>query len=236
MKYFLHDTSAFDDEKISELFINFGYEGLGLFYTTLEKIGKQEKPIKTDVLKCQLRVGKRLEKCWNFMEQIGLLSSLNGETFNNQLLNYSETYQIKKEKTREKVSEWRKKQIDTKNVTSYVPVSNLPKIKESKVNTNKEESNKEKFEIFRKQYPGLKGGSEVELKNFLRKSKQEDIELLLPALEREKLHKQKLKESNSFCPEWKNLSTWINQKCWLQELPKVNGSEIKQDTVTMPKY
>jgi len=85
MKYYLHDTSAFDDEKISELFINFGYEGLGLFYTALEKIGKQEKPIKTDVLLSQLRVGKRLKKCWYFIEQIGLISSLNGESFNEQI-------------------------------------------------------------------------------------------------------------------------------------------------------
>ena len=133
MKYFLHDTSAFDDEKVSELYMKFGYEGLGLFYTILEKIGKQEKPIKTSVLKCQLHVGKKLEKCWSFMEEIGIISSNNGDTFNKQLLNFSEKYQIKKENTRKKVSEWRKKQEDTENVTSYVPISNQPKVKESKV-------------------------------------------------------------------------------------------------------
>lgn len=149
MKYFLHDTSAFDDEKITELYLNFGYEGLGLFYTCLEKIGKQEKPVKTEILKAQLRIGKRLEKCWLFMEQIGLLSSNNGETFNKQLLNYSEKYQIKKEKTREKVSEWRKKQQDTENVTGYVPVSNPPKVKESKV--NKEEELRSRSLIFKNQ-------------------------------------------------------------------------------------
>ena len=60
MKYFLHDTNSFDDEKITKLYINFGYEGLGLFYTLLEKIGKQEKPVDTTVLKTQLKVGKRL--------------------------------------------------------------------------------------------------------------------------------------------------------------------------------
>lgn len=137
MKYFLHDTNSFDDEKVTELYLKFGYEGLGLFYTILEKIGKQEKPVKTDVLKAQLRVGKRLDKCWSFMEQIGIISSNNGETFNKQLLNFSETYQIKKETTRIKVAEWRKKQIDSENVTSYVPVSNLPKVKESKVKESK---------------------------------------------------------------------------------------------------
>ena len=137
MKYFLHDTSAFDDEKISELFIKFGYEGLGLFYTFLEKIAKQEKPVKTEVLKSQLKVGKRLEKCWKFMESLEIVYSSNGESFNKQLLNFSESYKIKKEKTREKVAEWREKQKDTKSVTSYVPVSNPPKVKESKVKESK---------------------------------------------------------------------------------------------------
>lgn len=160
MKYFLHDTSSFDDEKVTELYLKFGYEGLGLFYTILEKLGKQEKPVKTDVLKAQLRVGKHLEKCWNFMEQIGLISSNNGETFNKQLLNYSEKYKIKKEKTREKVSQWRKSQEDTENVTSYKEECNEPKVKESKV--NKEEELEARSLIFKKevlsfqnQYPAI---------------------------------------------------------------------------------
>lgn len=67
------------------------------------------------------------------MEKIGIISSINGETFNEKLLNYSETYQIKKEKTRIKIAEWREKQKDTKNVTSNVPKCNAPKVKESKV-------------------------------------------------------------------------------------------------------
>jgi len=117
--------------------MKFGYEGIGLFYTALEKIAKQEKPIKTDVLKVQLKVGKRLEKCWNFMEQIGILSSKNGETFNEQLLNFSEKYQIKKQKTRERVAEWREKQQDINNVTCYERVSNACKVKENKVKENK---------------------------------------------------------------------------------------------------
>ena len=140
MKYFLHDTSSFDDEKITELYLKFGYEGLGLFYTLLEKIARQEKPIKTEVLKSQLHVGKKLEKCWKFMEEIGLVSSSNGDTFNERLLNFSETYEIKKEKTRKRVAEWREKQKVTENVTSYVPVSNAPKVKLSK--EKKEEERK----------------------------------------------------------------------------------------------
>jgi hypothetical protein len=137
MKYFLHDTAAFEDEKISELFMNFGYEGLGLFYTILERIAKQEKPVKTSVLKHQLKVGKRLDKCWNFLESLELIYSLDGETFNENILNYSEKYQIGKEKNREKVSQWRENQKNKENVTSYVPESNPPKVKVSKVKESK---------------------------------------------------------------------------------------------------
>ena len=67
MKYYLHDSNSFNDEKITELYLQYGYEGLGLFYTLLEKLALQEKPIKTNVLKHQLNVGKKLEKVWEFM-------------------------------------------------------------------------------------------------------------------------------------------------------------------------
>lgn len=77
------------------------------------------------------------------MESLGIISSNNGETFNKQLLNFSEKYQIKKEKNAKKISEWREKQPDTKNVTGYEPVRNSPKVKESKVKVYKEESKKE---------------------------------------------------------------------------------------------
>lgn len=245
MKYFLHDTSAFDDEKISELFINFGYEGLGLFYTTLEKIGKQEKPIKTDVLKSQLRVGKRLEKCWNFMEQIGLIFSSNGESFNNQLLNFSETYQIKKEKTREKVSEWRKKQLDTKNVTSYVPVSNPPKVKESKVKESKVSNIltwKESFEVYKQSLDN----SYLQILDDLEfiKSKEE----FYPNVD------IKLSIKKSYVEFWSLMAGWKNKKAskskdldWYKTFtnainlnkvykPKQYGKEIEYLTPQIPQY
>ena len=131
--------------------MEFGYEGLGLFYTLLEKLAQQEKPVKTQVLKSQLKVGKRLEKCWDFMEEIELIHSSNGDTFNKQLLNFSEKYQIKKEKNSKRISEWRKNQEDTENVTRYESVRNTPKVKESKVNRSKvKESSDIEYEI---QYP-----------------------------------------------------------------------------------
>lgn len=137
MKYFLHDSNSFEDEKVALLYMEYGYEGLGLFYTILEKLSKQEKPIKTNVLKMQLKVGKKLEKCWNFMESIDIISSNNGETFNKQLLNFSEKYKIKKEKNLKRISQWRDNQEDAENVTRYESVCNTPKVKESKVKLSK---------------------------------------------------------------------------------------------------
>lgn len=109
------------------------------------------------------------------------------------------------------------------------PKNNLPE--DENVNENVNEV-KRKFEVFRLKYKGTKGGFETEFKNFMSKAKQYDVDLLLPSLENEIRHKQKLIDSNKFCPEWKNLKTWINQKCWLQEFPELNGSkqEIKQPT------
>jgi hypothetical protein len=142
MKYFLHDSNAFQDEKISELYMKFGFEGLGLFYTILEKLAMQEKPIKTDVLKMQLFVGRKLERCWKFLESSGLISSNNGETFNENLLKFSEKYLLKKDKNRERITEWRKNQVLSDDVTRYNAVTervrNSPKDNISKDNIIKD--------------------------------------------------------------------------------------------------
>jgi hypothetical protein len=134
----MHDTSAFEDEKVTELFLKFGYEGVGLFYVFLEKIGKHEKPVKTSVLKSQLKVGKKLDKCWNFMEEIGLISTNNGETFNKQLLNFSEKFQIKSEKNKIRIAKWRENQALIENVTHSECVRNADKEQLITVNNNKD--------------------------------------------------------------------------------------------------
>lgn len=206
MKYYNHDTSAFEDEKVSDLFINFGYEGVGLFYVILEKIAKQEKPIKTSVLKKQLRVGKKLEKCWNFMEQIELISSNNGETFNKQLLNFSGKYQIKKEKTAKRVSEWRERQLDTNNVTHYEHVGNADKEKESKV----KEIINISFDVFWKLYPKKISKPKCEQKwNKLKNEEREEIIKTLPNF----LSYKPFDSYNHPNPE-----TYLNNRRWEDEI------------------
>jgi len=148
MKYFLHDSNAFNDEKITMIYMKYGFEGLGLFYTILEKLAAQEKPVLESVLKTQLNIRKKLEKQLHFMYEINVLSLRNGCVFNENLLNFSEKYQIKKEKNRKRISEWREKQIDTNNVTCYEHVRNTPKVKESKVKESKEKNKIERENDF----------------------------------------------------------------------------------------
>ena len=90
------------------------------------------------------------------MESIDIISSNNGETFNKQLLNFSEKYKIKKEKNAKRISEWRENQSDTKTVTHYEQPCNTTKVKLSKVNESKD-INKIDFEIVWDLYDKKKG-------------------------------------------------------------------------------
>lgn len=126
MKFYSHDTDSFEDEKIQLVFIQFGYEGLGLFYTILEKLAKSEEPIKTQVLKSQLRIGKKLQKAWDFMEEIELISTNFDETFSKRLANFIESSLKKRKKTSKKILQWRENQSITKNVTGYNVKCNHP--------------------------------------------------------------------------------------------------------------
>ena len=76
---------------------------------------------------------------------------------------------------------------------------------------------REAFEAFRKAYPGTRRGADVEWENFSRKNFPEDAPLLMPALLREKAHKEECSRVGAFCPPWANLATWINQRRWTQE-------------------
>lgn len=85
------------------------------------------------------------------------------------------------------------------------------------------------FENFRSEYPGRKNGLEVEFKNFKRHHDWKDcIPSLMPSLEAEIEWRAKKLETG-FVPQWKNLSTWINQRCWEQELDEVKIIRTKQE-------
>jgi hypothetical protein len=146
MKYFLHDTNAFADEKVTKVFMKYGYEGVGLFFCVLEKLAFQEKPIETKVLKKQLFVDKKMLPLWKFLFEVGLLEEKNGETFNNRVMNVSEKYIVRKEKSKKRIAEWRANKEGNENVTRYTECTEhvTPHITECVRTPPKENKTKEK--------------------------------------------------------------------------------------------
>lgn len=86
------------------------------------------------------------------------------------------------------------------------------------------------FDIFRKAYPGSKRGLEVEFDEFIyscrKNSKQrrldwrKELERLTPALKAEITEKKSLRNTDKFCPSWKDLPTWLHQRCWTRDIPE----------------
>lgn len=104
--------------------------------------------------------------------------------------------------------------------------------KQENKGTKEQENDKEHldiFDIFRKAYPGTKKGNSTEFKNF--KKKHKDWKEILPDLKAildcQINQKSTLAASGQFVPPWKNLQTWINQRCWEEEMPQAPGSDKK---------
>lgn len=142
MRYFEHDSAASQDEKLTLLFIEHGYEGLGLYYAILERLAAQEKPINTVALKAQLKVGKKLEKCWKFMESLEIISSTNGETFSKRLSNFIESYRKNKKKDANRKRQKTENQQSAKNFQSESEKN--PHLEEKRIEENRIKEKEEK--------------------------------------------------------------------------------------------
>jgi len=196
-----------------------GYEGLGLFYTILERLAFQEQPIKTDVLKTQLKIGKKLGKQLKFMESLGILSSNNGETFNEKLLKNSQNYIIKKEKTKKRVAKFRENQ---ENVTRTELLRNtpkaLPKISKDKISKDKiYRSSKmtiSDFNLFWTAYPRKVQKQKAEEK--FMKLEHALLNKIMEALEIQKKTKKWIDGYISYP------TTWINGALWEDEVEEMN--------------
>lgn len=90
------------------------------------------------------------------------------------------------------------------------------------------------FNNFRTAYPGKKRGNDTEFANFKKKHRdwQEVLPTLTAALARQKESRAHKKSTGGFVPEWKNLPTWINQRCWEEEVELPPSKEDKKPEVT----
>jgi len=98
------------------------------------------------------------------------------------------------------------------NDRRMIDESSTTKKKRNEVNIKE---NKDDFEVFYKAYPLKKGRGQAE-KAFLKVDVP--ISTLLEAIEKQKKEKIAKKERKEFCPEWKHPATWLNGKCWEDEV------------------
>lgn len=80
------------------------------------------------------------------------------------------------------------------------------------------------FEEFRKFYKGTKRGLKTEFENFKKKHKdwKEVLPTLLEKYKAQKEAKEKIRLNGGFVPQEKNLQTYLNQRCWEEEINTTN--------------
>jgi hypothetical protein len=111
-------------------------------------------------------------------------------------------------------------------VTPEKKVRALDKEEDKEQEEDKEKEYKAIFEQARSHYPGRKRGIQTEFDNFRKKHKdwRQVVPYLWQAVENQIAHQQQLKtDPKAFVPEWKHFQTWINQRCWEEELPEIKN-------------
>jgi hypothetical protein len=106
------------------------------------------------------------------------------------------------------------------------PNTSVPKISteahrksEHKEKERSKEKYTQQFEQARKIYPGTKRGCETEFANFEKhKDWKKVLPLLKPAIEKQIEWRRESKAANIWVPKWKNFQTWINNRCWEDEI------------------
>ena len=111
-------------------------------------------------------------------------------------------------------------QTNNRQITFKQQTGNRQVTTTKECKNEKNEKNKDLFDEFRKKYPGIKRGLDTEYNNFVKKHKdwQEIIPILHEALEQQIKYRQIQQSKRQFVPEWKNMQTWINQRCWEEEV------------------
>ena len=132
------------------------------------------------------------------LQQTDLLKSTNGFVKNDKCINTDIDYTDNKPNKK-----------TTNNISPSIPQGDV-------IEWSEEE---ELFEKFRLAYQGSKNGHDTEFKNFKKhKDWKEVVRFLLPAYERQESIREQQKRETGWRPQPKNLKTWINNRCWEEEI------------------
>lgn len=239
-EYFSHDYNSRVDHKIKALISKHGYEGYGLFWAIIEDLYNNANALPThfDLLAVDLKSNEKTIE--SIIKDFGLFK-IKGKIFFSQSVQDRLNLRNKKSLKAKESADYRWKKDNANALPTQsdrnaikekkIKVNNIKlKEKRKKENLNSDfENAKEIFENFRKNYPGTKNGLEKEFKNFQKHSDWKDsLSKLSDALGMEKIWRIQKTKSGGFVPEWKHLATWINQRCWEQELAKIQTMPIQE--------
>lgn len=227
-EYFSHDYGSRNDPKLVNVLKKHGQAGIGTYWCLIEMLYEQGGKLRID--ECDSYAFALHAECEIIQSLIGNfdLFLTNKTHFWSNSVNTR--LGIRREKS-EKASNSAHKRWGIANALPSQSEGNAIKVKESKEKENISDDLL-LFDKFRTKYPGKKRGNETEFQNFVKKHK--DWKEVLVVLE-EKIDAQILSRASakpgSFVPEWKNMSTWINQRCWEEEVAPIE-SEKKSRTVS----
>lgn len=229
-EYFSHDSGMRNNRKVKALRAKHGINGYAVFCMTLEMLTDADNfTVTIDDVEMELIAADfgftmvELREIWETANNLRLIHLENDQISCPALNERLQPVLDERARQRGKANKRWKNTGESKPVDNYtevLPRENYATDMQSKGKKSKEDISVI-FDQFRVEFPGTKRGLKTELENFLKKNKPEVVELLLPALNKEKNHREQLSANKHFIPEWKNLSTWINQRCWEQEFTDV---------------
>ena len=234
--YFSHDYNARSDEKIKKLLVKHGVLGYGVYWAIIEDLYQNANAMRTDYecIAYELRVD---ESCIKSIINDFDLFEIDNDVFGSLSVQRRLDERDKKsKKARESaLYRWSKKNENANAMRTQCDSNAIKesKGKEKKVKESKGKDLKSLFEEFRILYKGTKKGLDTEYNNLLKKHKdyKEIIPLLKNAVLKEIEHKESLISKSLFCPEWKNLTTWINNRCWEQEFQESTRREYALESI-----
>lgn len=223
--WFSHDSNAKDDPKIMLLIDQLGLEGYGIYWILVETL--REQPGYRYPLRLLPVLAKRYftsaEKMVAVVQNYALFVIENDEFFYSESLNRRMLHlDQKREQNRLAANKrWKKtRNMDASALQPYCKGSSEAMLSKVKLKKGEKIYNAfDAFEIFRQNYPGRKRGGQTEFDNFKKKHKDWEtvLPLLQPTLKKQIGIRERKTNMGQFVPEWKNLSTWINNRCWEEE-------------------
>lgn len=266
--YFTHDSNAKDDPKCALLIDQLGMEGYGIYWMLIEVLRDQADYKYPLALLPSLarKYNTTPQKIEAVIRGYQLFVVEGGVVFLSESLvrrmGEWEDAKLRRSLAAKKANEVRwKKQLLIPQKSEWNPngfanrsecLLGEEKKEEYKYKENNKENSprspkgevdisslKEKFEIFRKQYPGSKRGLETEFNEFVKKYKGhvgEIVPVLLPALEKLIAWREQAVKRGEFVPSFANLKTWLNQRRWEMEFPGVESLNTSENERTSVRF